>query len=145
MEVHWWALAAAASLEECIERLSQSITRMQPEVCHHSQSQGWPRRRSQGQSCRCHRDLPEEGHQSWSPPLSPNGSHQWVTFLDLGPTSEEEQVLEQASYDLDLGSPLELGLDLKYFLQESAIMQEEVRGSNLSQGSPAEDYEDWIK
>ena len=40
---------------------------------------------------------------------------------------------------------LELGPDLKCFLQEPAIMQEEGGGSNVSQGTPAEDYEDWIK
>ena len=69
-----------------------------------------------------------------SPPLNPTGSHQWVTFLDPGTTSKEEQVLGQASADLDLGSLLELGLGLKCFLQEPAIMQEEGGGSNLSQG-----------
>ena len=51
---------------------------------------------------------------------------------------EEEQVLGQASADLDLGP------DLKCFLQELAIMQEEGGESNLSQGTLAEDYEDWI-
>ena len=55
-------------------------------------------------------------------------------------TSEEEKVLGQASDDLDLGPPLELGPDLEYFLQEPATMQGEDGGSNLSQEPPAEDY-----
>ena len=38
-EAHWWVLAAAAALEECIKRLSQSTTRMRLDVCHCSQSQ----------------------------------------------------------------------------------------------------------
>ena len=37
-EAHWWVLAAAATLEEHIERLSQSTTRMWPKVHHCSQS-----------------------------------------------------------------------------------------------------------
>ena len=43
---HWQVLVAASILEEQIERLSQSTTRMRPDVCHHSQSQDQPRRRS---------------------------------------------------------------------------------------------------
>ena len=118
---------------------------MQPDVCHCSKSQDWPRRRSWGQSCRCIRALPEEDHQSWSPPLSLTGSHWQVTFLDPGTTSEEEQALEQASTDLDLGPLPELGPDLKCFLQEPTIMQGEDGGSDLSQGPLAEDYKDWIE
>ena len=38
-EAHLQDLMAAAILEECIERLSQSTTRMQLGICHHSQSQ----------------------------------------------------------------------------------------------------------
>ena len=60
-------------------------------------------------------------------------------------TLEEEEVLEQASTDLDLGPPLELGPDLECFLQELAIMQGKGRGSNLPQGPLAEDYKDWIE
>ena len=41
--------------------------------------------------------------------------------------------------------PLELGPDLKYFLWEPVATQGEDSGSNLSQESLAEDYEDWIK
>ena len=32
-EAHWQALAAAAMLEECIERVGQSTTRMQSDIC----------------------------------------------------------------------------------------------------------------
>ena len=44
-------------------------------------------------------------------------------------TLEEEQVLGQASADLNLGPLPELELDLKCFLQEPAIMQGESRGA----------------
>ena len=118
---------------------------MQPEVCHHSQNWDQPQRRSQGWSHRCCRASPEEECQSQSPEPSPTGPHWWVTFLDPGMTSEEEQVLEQASTDLDLGPPLELRPNFECFLQELTIMQEEGRGSDLSQGPPVEDYEDWIE
>ena len=60
-------------------------------------------------------------------------------------TSEEEQVLGQASADLDLGPPLKLGPDPKCFLQELATLQGEGRDSDLSQEPLAEDYEDWIE
>ena len=60
-------------------------------------------------------------------------------------TSEEELVLGQAPADLDLGPTPELRPDLKCFLQEPAIIQEESRGTNLSQGPLVEDYEDWIE
>ena len=90
-EGHQWALAAAAVLEEWIERLSQSNTRMRLDICHHSQSWDWPRRRSLGQSQRHHRAPPEEGHQVWSPMLSLTGSHWWATFHDPGTVSKEEQ------------------------------------------------------
>ena len=53
-------------------------------------------------------------------------------------TSGEEQV----SADLDLRPPPDLGLDLKYFLQEPAAMQGE---GNPSQGPQVDDYEDWIE
>ena len=59
-------------------------------------------------------------------------------------TSEEEQVLEQASTDLDVGPPPELGPDLECFLQELAIMQGEGGGNDYSKGLPSEDYEDWV-
>ena len=92
----------------------------------------------------CYRALPEKGHQAPSPQLCLTGSHQWVPFLDSGTTSKE-QVLWQASADLYLGPPLELGPDLEHFLQELAIMQEEGRGSDLFQGPLVEDYKDWIE
>ena len=144
-EAYWWALATATILEECIERLSWSTTRTGPDVCHHSQIKDQPRRRSQGQSYRCCRAPPEEGHQAQSPTLGPTGSHQWVTFLDPGTTSEVEQVTGQASADLDLWPLLELGPDLECFLQELAAMQEENEQRDLLQGPLVEDYENWIE
>ena len=77
--------------------------------------------------------------------MGPTGSHQWVTFLDPGTTSEEEQVGGQASDDPDLGPPLELGPDLEDFLQELVTMQREDRGSDPSQEASAEDYEWWVE
>ena len=74
-EAHQWALAAAATLEECIERLSQSTTRMWLDTCHHFKSQDQPRRRSWGWSYRCSRALPGEGHQSQSPKV-------WLAPID---------------------------------------------------------------
>ena len=74
-EAYWQALAAATTLKECIERLSQSTTRLQPHVHHCSHCQDWPKRSSWGQICRYSRTPPEEGHQSWSPPLSLTGFH----------------------------------------------------------------------
>ena len=115
------------------------------DVCHHSQSQDWPRRRSWGWSQRCHRALPEEGSQAQSPTLSLTDPHQLVTFLDPGTTSKEEQVTGQASTNLDLGPSLELGPDLKHFLQEPATVPEEGKWSKFSQGPPAEDYKNWIE
>ena len=144
-EALWQALVAATALEECIERLSQSTTRMWLDVCHCSQSQDWPRRRSQGQKHRCSR-APQRKATNLGPLLwVPAGSHWWVTFLDPGMTLEEEQVFQQASADLDLGPLLELGPDLKCFLQGLGIMQGEGRGSNLSQGPLVEGYKDWIE
>ena len=60
-------------------------------------------------------------------------------------TSEEESVHGQASDDLDLGPPLDLGPDLKYFLWELATMQREDRGSDLSQEPLVNDYEEWVE
>ena len=80
-EAHWQALVAAAILEEQIERLSQSTTRMGPDVHHHSQSCDRPRRRSRGQSQGHYRALPEEGYQAQFPTPGPTGYHQQVPFL----------------------------------------------------------------
>ena len=74
-EAQWQDLAVAAILEECIERLSQSTTRMGPDVCCHSKSQDQPRRRPWGWSHRHPRAPPEEDHQAWSPSLSLISSH----------------------------------------------------------------------
>ena len=100
-EAQWQALAAAAALEEWIERLSQSTTSTRLDVHHCSQSWDQPRRRSQGQSQRHHRAIPEEGSQAQSPMHSLTGSHRQVTFLDPE-TSEEDQAAWQPSADLDL-------------------------------------------
>ena len=102
-EAHWWALVTVTTLEEHIEGLSWSTTRMQPDVHHHLPSWDQWRRRSLGQSHRHCRAPPKEGQSHWSPPLSPTSSHQWVAFLDPRRTSEEEKVCGQASDDLDLG------------------------------------------
>ena len=135
-EAHQWALVAAALLEQQIERLSWSTTRMGPDICHCSQIQDWPRRRSQGQSWRCCRASPEEGNWAQFPTLSLIASHWWVTFLDQGTISKEEQVTGQPSTCFDLGPLPELELDLKHFLQEPATMPEEGKGAIFCKGPP---------
>ena len=54
-EAHRW--------EHWIERLSRSTTRARPDTHIYSQNQDWWRRRSCGQSRRCHRGPPEENSQ----------------------------------------------------------------------------------
>ena len=68
-EAHQRALAAAATLEERIERLSQSVTRGWPGICAQSWSCNCQRRRSWGQNRRHCRVLPED-----SPVHSPEHS-----------------------------------------------------------------------
>ena len=51
-EAHWRAPATMVTVEETIERLSQSITRGQLDACTHSLSHDCQRRRSQGGSRR---------------------------------------------------------------------------------------------
>ena len=68
-EAHLQALAAAAALQEWIERLSWSTTRDRPDVYILSQSHGWWKRRSWRWSRRHHRALPED-----SPVPSPTHS-----------------------------------------------------------------------
>ena len=118
---------------------------MRPDVCHCSQGQDQPRRRSQGQSQRHCRASPEEGSQAWSPTCSPTGSHQWVTFLDPETTSEEDQAAGQPSASLDLGPSPVLGPDIKHFLQEPATTQKEGKGSDLLPEPLAKEYEKWIE
>ena len=68
-EAHQRALATAATLEERIERLSQSVTRGQPDACTQSWGCNCQRRRSQGWNRRHCRALPED-----SPVHSPEHS-----------------------------------------------------------------------
>ena len=82
--------------------LSRSTTRMRPDICFHPQSQDQPRRRSWGESQRCHRASPEKGSPVWSPTHSLTGSPWWVTFLDPE-TSEEDQAAGQPLLDLIWG------------------------------------------
>ena len=129
------ALAAAAMLEESMEGLSQSTTRMHGQMSAPLLPELRPTKKKilgaqlQVQSG----PLPGEGHQSWSPLHSVQlAPHWWVTFLDPGMTSEEEQILGQTSADLDLGTPAgaETG-PWTCFLQEPATMQEEGRGVEI--------------
>ena len=69
-EAHQWALAATTALEERIERLSQSTTRSRTDAHIPSQSCNCWRKRSQGQSRRHCRALPEDSPFS-SPTHSP--------------------------------------------------------------------------
>ena len=134
-EAHWQVLAAAATLEERIERLSWSTTRSRAGLHIPFQSHNRCRRRSQGWSKRCCRALPED-----SPTPSPTYSTpQW------GPEALEGQEAEFPYLEFDLGPPPELGLDVKHFFQEQASGQREDRGSGSSQEPLTEDYERWVE
>ena len=89
-EAHWRALAAAAALEERIERLSCSITRNWQDACAHSLSCDHWRRRSQGQSRMCHSALLED-----SPIHSPAHSPPW-----WGPGTQKTRRLNHLSWNL---------------------------------------------
>ena len=93
-EAHQRALATTITLQEKIERLSQSIIRGQPDTHTHSWSHDWWRRRSWGQSRRhCWALL--EDRPTHSPMHSPP---QW-----------EDKDAEPPFLEFDLGPPLELG------------------------------------
>ena len=99
---HWRALAAAATLEERIERLGWSITRGWPDTHAHPWSCDYQRRRSWGQKRRCCRALPEDNPPQW------------------GPETWEDEEAELHFLEFDLGPPPELGSNVDYFLQELA-------------------------
>ena len=98
-EAHQRALATAATLEEKIERLRWSITQGWPDVHAHSWSHDHQRRRSQGQSRRCHRVWPEES----SAPFFEYSPPQW------GPGSGEDKEAKLPLLDFDLEPSWELG------------------------------------
>ena len=74
-EAHQQALAAISILAERIERLSQLTNRRRLDDCHHSQSRDRSRRRSRGQSRRCHKATPGEGSKARSPRPSSTRPH----------------------------------------------------------------------
>ena len=133
-EAHRWVLAAAAALEEQIERLNQSITRDRPDAHIHSQSH-YQQRRSQGQSRRHCRALPED-----SPVPSPMYSPSW-----WGPETSEDQEAESSFLKFNLRPPLELGSDIECFFQEPATLQKEGRRSDPFPEPIVENYENWIE
>ena len=125
-EAHQRALAAMATLEERIERLSWSITRDQLGACAQSWSCVHQRRRSQGWNRRHHRALLED-----SPVHSPEHSPpQW------SPGAWEEEGAEPPFLEFDLGLPPELGPDVNCFLQEPASSTREGSGSDSSPKPP---------
>ena len=128
-DTHQRALAATATLEEKIKRLSWSITRGQLDACTHSWSCNHQRRRSQGQSRRHHRALLED-----SPIHSSMHSPPWWGLE----TSEDEEA-KPPFLEFNLGPPLELGPDVNHFLQEPAYKSREDEKSN-SPEPPAEEY-----
>ena len=133
-EAHQRPLATTATLEEKIERLSQSVTRGWPDTHAYSRSHDCWRRRSWGQSRRCHRVWPEE-----SPALSPEYSPpQW------GPKSGEGEEARLPFLDFNLEPSLELGPDINCFLQEPAGS---LGGDDRNRSSPeptVEKYERWV-
>ena len=127
-------LAAATALQERIERLSWSTTRSR--TGPHIPSQSNDRcRRSQGQSKRHHRALPEDSPTP-SPTYNPPG---W------GPEALEGQKAELPYLEFNLGPPPELGPDMEHFFQEQASRQGESTGSGPSQEPLMEDYERWVE
>ena len=126
-ESHQRALAASScTLEERIERLSQSITRGQPDAHAHSQSCNLQRRRSQGWNRRDCRSLLED-----SPVHSPEHSPpKW------GPGAWEDKGAELPLLEFDPGPPPELGSDVNRFLQEPASSARKDCRSNSSPELP---------
>ena len=134
-ESHWRDLSTAATLEDKIERLSQSITWSQPDTCTQSRSHDHQRGRSQGQSRRCCRVWLEESPApffEYSPP-------QW------GPEPGEDRGAKLSLLDFDLEPLLELGPEVDHFLQELAgSSEEENTEPGLPQNPPVEEYERWV-
>ena len=88
-EADQWALVAAHLLEEKNERLSQSVTRMQPTNCQCSYSHSHSRRQPPGCQRRSANTLAGRHHwkvlrgrQGQSPNPSPTRPRRHVTFLD---------------------------------------------------------------
>ena len=133
-DAHQRALAAGATLEERIERLSQSATRGQLDACAHSWSCDCQRRRSWGWNRRCHRATLED-----STVHSPAHSPPW---WGLGTPEDEED--ELTFLEFDLGPPPELGPEVDHFLQEPAHDSREDSKSNSSSEPPVEDYKRWV-
>ena len=129
-EAHWRALATTITLEEKIERLSQSITRDCPDGHDHSWCHDQQMRKSWGQSRRHHKALPES-NPTHSPAHSPP---QW-----------EDEEAEPSFLEFDLGPPPELGADVECFFQELAGKCGEDGGSHLPTEPPAEEYEKWVE
>ena len=125
-EAHWQALEAAHILEEKIEWLSQSATRMRSTGCQHYHSCAHLRRQSRG-CLRGHTKTPTGGHHAKVPLAissqeDPRGRHlqsssptQWrqqVTFQDQkGESSSEEDSLgEHMGQASSRGEPAECDL-----------------------------------
>ena len=127
-EAHQRAIATIATLEEKIERLSQSVTRGWLDACAYSWSCDCQKRRSWGQSRRHCRALPQD-----SPACSPEHSHPW-----WGPGAWEDKGAETP---FDPGLPPELGPDVNHFLQELASSAREDSRHNSSPEPPVYEYE----
>ena len=124
-EAHQKALATTITLEEKIEWLSHSITRQCPGIHATSQSLDQWRRRSQGQSRRCHKALPESS-------LAQTPAHN-------PPQWEDEEA------EFDLGPPPELGPDMEQFFQGLAGEIKGDAGDHFPAEPPAEEYEKWVE
>ena len=109
-EAHQRALAMAATLEEEIEWLSHPITRGQLEAWAHSRSWDCHRWRSRGQKRRHYQVWLEDCHAPYCEYHPP-----WK-----GPESKGDK---EAPMDFNLEAPLELGPEVKHFLQGPAKVQ----------------------
>ena len=129
-EAHQKVLTMAAALEEEIEQLSCPLARSQPELRTHSRSRDCQIHGSRGQKRR--------HHQMWSEScLAP--------YFKCHPSRRNSESGREAmaTKDPDLEEPLELGLEVGYFLIGSAENSEEEEKAP-SPEPPVEELCEWV-
>ena len=126
-EAHQKALATTAILEEEIEWLSHPLIRGQPL----SKSRDCQAHKSSGQKRRHHQAWPEDH-------LAP--------YFEYHPSRRnwESSGEVAATKDLDLKEPLELGLEVTYFLRGSAESSEGENEKVPSPEPPVKEFHRWV-
>ena len=119
----------AAPLEEEIEWLSCPLIRSQSEAWAHSQSRDHHTCRSRGWKRKCHQVWPEDCHGP---------------YFEYHPSwrGSESEGDGEASEDLNLEEPPELGPEVTCFLQEPAKSSEEEKVP--SPEPPIEELQKWV-